>query len=292
MVRLNSEFYSPKDLLENRFPNEVRLLKIFIEKSVLLTSKEKIQVRKAFRDVGLFESLNQEREKNDQDPYEQVANVSWLEIATFAEEKFKEEATVKKRMTEERDVWLVKLAEQDAEEELEAEAIRFEGKGFEKSEPMSRGPEEKRKWYTSVPYEYLPMNRTKYRVGGPTELDPEDYQRLKLERSHAIGELFAKNLQDQRKRLANKWLEKKYAGDLTKINLIDQALDGKPVQEIPAEDIAHAWSAADANMDVIEIMRQRNDATTRVDYDLGWYKIERKKIENPRTGKKLSKNTR
>lgn len=123
-----------------------------------------------------------------------------------------------------------------------------------------------------MPYKYLPINRTSHRKGAPTEIEPEEYQRLKKERSVAIKELFEKNLKEFRNKLASEWLQKKYPLKL--------------VSEYTKEDMNHALSAADANMDATAIIRLRCDTTFLVDYKLGWHKIVREEKQKPRTEKK------
>lgn len=282
MVRSNYEQLIRNGFLETRFPTETRVLRDLVEKSVPRSDEDRLRARKAFRDAGLFEALNEAREMEEQEPYERVSDVSWLEMAVCVEKRLSEDDQNRRVMDERRAARLSELARRDAEEELESEAVRLEGQGFEKFEPMSRGPEENRKWFKHVPYKYLPENKPSLKKGAPTEIQPEAYQRLKAERAEAIAELFAENLVKFRKELGIAWLRKKYEDPAISTETIARALDGEAVPKIRPADIARAWSAADAHMDTRAIMTQRNNATTVVDSQLGWRKIARKITKKPR----------
>lgn len=287
MVRATEHHFSPEPSLGERFPEEMAILRTFLEQGPPRTQEERIAARRAFRDAGLFDALNARRENLGEEPLESVAEASWQQMAETIQES--EDALVRfnRERSAEYEAWLAKVEERDAEEAAEAEARRVEGKGYEKFQPMSQGPKEDRKYYKHLPTEYRPMFKKEVRIGGPIEMDPREYQSLRKKRSEAIGRAVAEAIVERKLFLAQRWLEKRYEGFDIKFSELNRALEVGRTDRVRTEDVEAAWQAAEQQIDAKELEHLRRDATYRYEGRTGFHKIPRERTEKKRSWKKI-----
>ena len=269
-------------------------LRRFVEQDPPVTQAERVVTRAAFRDMGLFASLNLQREDLGDPPFESVSEVTWPIMKKFAEEQMDQVAIALETSLKEQEARLAEKQVHEAEIAADAEARHFEGDRFKKFIPMSKGPEAARKWNKEVPFKMLPMNRIKTRPGSPTEMPPETYQNLQELRSRMIQEQTAQAILLRERRFASLWLRKKYKDTLlqqgeTLEHLVLQALQGIRSRIIDPADVHLAQQATEKYLDSNMISSIRHDITFDVDQELGLLRVAREKTEKPKNWKKNKK---
>jgi len=135
----------PVDILDKYAP-----LRIFLQSGSPREHAEKVALRQAFVDSGLFVELNRQRRKREEDAYANVSVVPWDEM----KETLSRAVELEKNYVPHVSVQMQPEFQQsrmDESTEAEISVDHEQGEELAKFEPMSQGPKESEKQGSKIP---------------------------------------------------------------------------------------------------------------------------------------------